>query len=152
MSYLLVRQQSDWDCSLACLFMLAQYFHKLNINYFQFIKNNNYFQDLNLTQMQRVGSKLGLFLSAYFVGWSDFCTQPIKNPLICQIKNEGRFHFVVVYRKTKKHFLVADPQKEQVEWYSCDRLQKVYAGIVLTTEKSVYLGVSDRKNSHDFVF
>ena len=144
MSYPFFRQQTDWDCSLACLFMLAHHFHRLNIDYFQFIKNNNYFQDLNLNQMQTTANRLGVYLCAYFVKWNDFIQQPIKNPLICQIKKAERLHFVVVYQKTKSHLLIADPQKNNPEWWTLKRFCQVYTGIVLTSEKSIYLP----KNNH----
>lgn len=132
--------------------MLATHFHKLNLNYFQFLKKTPYFQDLNLTQMQKTANQLGVFLAAYFVKWQDFLNQPIKNPLLCQIKQENRLHFVIVYQKTTSQLLVADPQQTKVEWWSLKQFQAVYSGIVLTSEKSVYLPSNTFDNRNHLYF
>lgn len=152
MNYPFIRQQSDWDCSLACIFMLAKHFHYLSLNYFQFVQDSRYFQDLNLTQMQTIANKMGVFLASYFVQWNNFHHRQLKTPWICQVRNKERLHFVVVYEKTTKQLLIADPQKQTTEWWTFDRFQQIYTGIVLVSDKSVYLPSLASKGTNNLVF
>lgn len=117
--------------------MLSEYYHGEKFNYYQTINLTNFYNDLNLIQMQKFAERQGVILTSYFAKWTDFLRAKIKNPLICQIRYETKTHFIVIYRKAWNRFLIANPQQKQLIWIKKEELEKIYTGIVLVSEGTV---------------
>ena len=103
--YPFIKQQSAVDCGVACLAMVGLHWGKrFDINYLR-----------NLANVDRRGASLkGLMIAAEQLG---FAARPVKasldqiaqQPLPAIAHWEGR-HYIVVYKVTQRHILVADPE------------------------------------------
>ncbi len=137
MSYPFYRQEYEWDCSLACVLMIADYYHRKNYNYGLIVQNLPYYVDLNLNEIENIGFDFGVFFNSYFVDWTNFVKKSISKPIICQVYDKKRFHFVVIYQKFFKWFLVADPKSDKPKWINKEKIKEIFVGVVLVSEPTV---------------
>ncbi len=132
--------------------MLFQYYHNGKITYFQFIQKHNFFQDLNLLQIQKIADEYGVFLSSYLVKWHDFSQTSLTKPLICQVKQNNKFHFIIIYEKKKNVYLIADPGQNNLTWININDLKMIYTGIVLRSEKTIWLEKKENNHKNSLIF
>ncbi|MCJ8281825.1 MAG: cysteine peptidase family C39 domain-containing protein, partial [Rivularia sp. ALOHA_DT_140] len=132
-------QQSASDCGAACLVMVSRYWGKrFSVNRLR-----------DMSNVDRNGASLrGLTAAAENIG---FNTRPVKasldqlakQKLPCIVHWEGK-HYIVVYKITKKHVIVADPAIGQLT-LSYEQFKQDWTGYALLLEPTAFL--KDTKES-----
>lgn len=126
-------QQSAADCGVACLVMIGQYWHKrFSVNHLR-----------NLANVNRDGSSLrGLVVAAESLGFAPRPVQiDLKNlakqplPAIAYWRGE---HYIVVYKVTSRHVIVADPEIGRRK-LSYQEFQADWAGYTVLLEPTALL-------------
>ena len=111
-------QNNDYDCGLVCLQMLYKYYFKANLDIDE-VKNNNFLfanKGIKLCTLKKIAKNYHLNLNAYEIDKNKLNDLVITKPIIVQIINERMlYHFIIVYKRKKQDFLVADPAAENLK-------------------------------------
>lgn len=138
-----IKQHDEKDCGAACLSMISDYYGlKLKIAQFrELIKVDR--NGANIYGIVSGAKKIGFDADA-LEGDGDDLVDGIKKgeigfPFIARIVNEDLFeHYIVVYRISKKGFIVGDPGKNKITNMPADNFFKQWQGqiIVLKPDES----------------
>ena len=127
----LIQQKSDWDCGLACLAMVHYAFYQQNTIEFELFYQNRYYQNLNLLQLEKIALRYQISLKSFALNWTTFQQLPLDQPVILPVQSTQQNHFIVVFQKRWKRYLVADPSREQLEWWNAAKLMQKFQNVVV---------------------
>ncbi|WP_342224556.1 cysteine peptidase family C39 domain-containing protein [Spiroplasma endosymbiont of Asaphidion curtum] len=96
--------------------------------------------------MKTVAYSQGVLLTPYHCNFEQLQKLSLKTPWILYVNNDnGETHFIVVYKKHRKNFLIADPSKEKLQWVTNEYLQNIYLDTLIISAKTIILA-SKQKN------
>ncbi|UUD36835.1 ABC-type multidrug/protein/lipid transport system ATPase component [Mycoplasmopsis californica] len=108
-----IKKQNDLqDCGLVVLQALYKklFHHWLNLNELkiqvEYGKNG-----INLYSLTNLAKKYGISLKSMEGDFESFAELEIRKPIITIIRAKSDFHYVIVYKKDKNYFYIADPLK-----------------------------------------
>lgn len=89
---------------------------------------------INILQLKQLASKYNLLLEAYNVNFNELKSLIIRKPLIIQLYNANvGFHFIIIYKKKKNKFLVANPEDIEITWKNIDDFTTIFTNVVIST-------------------
>ncbi len=130
-----VKQKSAKDCGLAVSSMLINYYHKKNFS-IEELRFQNTLEDseMSLHNIEKLLEVYKIEFKSFYCEFEEFSQLDISNPVVVNILNANKDeHYVIVYKKKKNHFLVADPDKNDILWVKKEELASVYQGYFSTT-------------------
>ncbi|WP_162685014.1 ATP-binding cassette domain-containing protein [Spiroplasma sp. BIUS-1] len=136
MEYKFSQQQSLNDCGIAVTTMLINYFHKKDFGVEE-VKFENYLGDemLNLYDIEQVLQKYKINFESYSCSFEELVQIDISNPIVLNVVNKNNLeHFIIVYKKKKDMFLIADPNEKDLKWLKFEEVEKIYQGYLSTTK------------------
>lgn len=109
MFYKCIKQYDSSDCGCACLASIARYYGN-NISLSEIINEAHITDEgMNLLELVNVAEKIG-FDAVPMKRAEDFNSADISLPCIAHVMLEdGRFHFIVIYKIGKRNVTIADP-------------------------------------------
>ncbi|QBQ07905.1 bacteriocin ABC transporter [Spiroplasma gladiatoris] len=143
MEYKFVKQKNYSDCGIAISTMIINYLQKKNLTIEQIKFDNNIPEgELSFYNIESLLTTYKIQFKSYFCNIKDFLEIKIVEPLIIKIKNKDlEDHFIVVYKKNKKSFLIADPIENDLKEISIEEFIKLYDG---------YFGVAKKLDNIKF--
>lgn len=135
MKYPFVQQETENDCGLACLAMLYRFYFKKKLLINE-IKREVVLTRLGITvlELKQLAIKHNLLLESYNINFKQLQSLVITKPLIIQIFNANvGFHFVIIYKKKKNKWLVANPANSEVNWKNIEDFTTIFTNIVIST-------------------
>ncbi|WP_342252816.1 cysteine peptidase family C39 domain-containing protein [Spiroplasma endosymbiont of Zeiraphera isertana] len=89
---------------------------------------------INLLELKQLASNYNLLLKAYNINFDKLKSLIIVKPLIIQIYNANvGFHFIVIYKKKKNKWLVANPEDIELSWKNIEDFTKIFTNVVIST-------------------
>ncbi|WP_400255274.1 cysteine peptidase family C39 domain-containing protein [Spiroplasma endosymbiont of Cleonymus obscurus] len=134
MKYPFVQQETENDCGLACLAMIYRFYFKKKL-LINDIKKDIFLTKLgiNLLELKQLASNYNLLLKAYNINFDKLKSLIIVKSLIIQIYNANvGFHFIVIYKKKKNKWLVANPEDIELSWKNIEDF-KIFTNVVIST-------------------
>ena len=130
MKYTFVRQHDITDCAAACIAMVCLHYKKeTTITKLRDIMGTD-LKGTNLIGLSKCADELGFDSQAVRVDREGFYSN-FTLPAIAQvITKEGLSHFVVIFKKTKKHIIIGDPAKDLMR-ITIDEFYKQFTGVLL---------------------
>ncbi len=129
-------QKSENDCGIAVSTMLINYYHSKNFG-IEEVKFDNSLSDdmLSLYDMEKLLNNYNIEMTSYACNYEEFKTIEITNPIVLNVLNkEKNEHFIIVYKKRKNYYLVADSNLKDLKWLSGEELEKSYQGFLSLTK------------------
>ena len=122
-----VRQNGFKDCGPSCLLSIMRYYgveashEEVTFSLRTNESGTNAYNIIN-------GSKLYGF-DGYGIHYSyeEIINNDINYPIICHVKKNNYYHFIVVYSKTKNYLEIMDPSSD-INRISFDDFKKIYLG------------------------
>ncbi|WP_041618299.1 ATP-binding cassette domain-containing protein [Spiroplasma diminutum] len=130
MEYKFLTQKSENDCGIAVSTMLINYFHNKNFG-IEEIKFNNSLNDemLSLYDIEKILYKYKIEISSYLCSFEEFEQMQITDPIVLNVLNTNQLeHFIIVYKRRKDNYLIADPNNNDLIWINKDELKRAYQG------------------------
>ncbi|WP_053946395.1 ATP-binding cassette domain-containing protein [Spiroplasma cantharicola] len=137
MEYKFTIQKSENDCGIAVSTTLINYYHNKNFG-IEEIKFDNSLNDemLSLYDMEKLLNNYHIEFTSYKCDYEEFKNLDITNPLVLNTLNkEGNEHFIIIYKKRKNLFLVADSNLKDLTWVSEKDFKSIYQGFLSITKK-----------------
>ena len=130
MKYTFVKQHDITDCAAACIAMVCLHYKKeTTITKLRDIMGTD-IKGTNLIGLSKCADELGFDSQAVRVDREGFCSN-FTLPAIAQvITKEGLSHFVVIFKKTKKHIIIGDPAKDLIR-LTIDEFYNQFTGVLL---------------------
>lgn len=130
MKYTFVKQHDITDCAAACIAMVCLHYKKeTTITKLRDIMGTD-IKGTNLIGLSKCADGLGFDSQAVRVDREGFCSN-FTLPAIAQvITKEGLSHFVVIFKKTKKHIIIGDPAKDLIR-LTIDEFYNQFTGVLL---------------------
>lgn len=130
MKYTFVKQHDITDCAAACIAMVCLHYKKeTTITKLRDIMGTD-LKGTNLIGLSKCADELGFDSQAVRVDREGFYSN-FTLPAIAQvITKEGLSHFVVIFKKTKKHIIIGDPAKDLMR-ITIDEFYKQFTGVLL---------------------
>lgn len=147
MKYPFVQQETENDCGLACLAMIYRFYFKKKL-LINDIKKDIFLTKLgiNLLELKQLASNYNLLLKAYNINFDKLKSLIIVKPLIIQIYNANvGFHFIVIYKKKKNKWLVANPEDIELSWKNIEDFTKIFTNVVISTNIINKFFISNKK-------
>mgnify|MGYP003300529405 CR=1 FL=1 len=130
MRYTFIKQQDMTDCAAACLAMVCLHYKKeTTITKLRDMMGTD-IKGTNLIGLSQCADKLGFVSQAVRVDKEGFLSKFTLPAIANIITNEGLSHFVVIFKKTKKHIIIGDPAKD-LQRVSVDEFYKQFTGVLL---------------------
>lgn len=109
----LYHQHNSMECGVACIKMIAAFYGKKLSNHT--IRSMADFErsGTSMLGLCKAAQRIGIESDAFALTFEELIS--MDNDLPC-IVHWNRYHFVVLYRRTKKHFYIADPGKGLVKY------------------------------------
>jgi ATP-binding cassette subfamily B protein len=105
------RQKNAFDCGPICLKMIAKHYgREVDLDYIKKLCKTNS-EGTTLLDLSTASEKIGFNTLKAKVSKSDIDKIPL--PFIAHWDN---FHYIIVYKITRKHFYVADPAKGKIKY------------------------------------
>ena len=146
-----IRQHDITDCGAACLASIAAYY---GLNYPVARIRQYAFTDkkgTNVMGMIEAAKKVGF--EAKGVKGPFECLADIPKPAIAHLTIKGILnHFVVIYKITKKHVLIMDPEDGRLHRKSYEEFEKEWTGILILMHPSEAFRKGNVKKSNFHVF
>ncbi|WP_157806956.1 ATP-binding cassette domain-containing protein [Spiroplasma floricola] len=136
MNYKFLKQKGENDCGIAISSMLINYYHNKDFG-IEEIKFENSLNDemLSLYDIENLLTKYKIEFVSYTCNFNELLEIDITNPIVLNVLNDNDLdHFIIVYKKRKNEFLIADPNLNDLKWVSCDEIKKIYQGYLSTTK------------------
>ena len=118
-----VKQQSFFDCGIACLKSLFLY-HGL---FFNLPRRKKRLRGHSLYELFKLADQQGI--QAFVYRTSSFEVNCI--PCIVQLSYMGLGHYVVVYGYTANKIQIMDPSIGRIYWISKTKFQRLWSGLFL---------------------
>lgn len=130
MRYTFVKQHDYTDCAAACMAMICLHYKKeTTITRLRDMMGTD-LKGTNLIGLSKCAERLGFMTQAVKVDkegfFSDFSLPCIANI----VTKEGLSHFVVIFKKEKKHVVVGDPARD-LERIEIDAFYEKFTGALL---------------------
>ncbi len=129
-------QKSENDCGIAVSTMLINYYHSKNFGIKEVKFDNSLSDDmLSLYDMEQLLNNYNIEMTSYACNYEEFKTIEITNPIILNVLNkEKNEHFIIIYKKRKNNYLVADSNLKDLKWLSEEELEHSYQGFLSLTK------------------
>ncbi len=125
-----VLQSSESDCGFAVLKVLLANLHKNKDFLFLDNKKKN---NLSMLDIKKIAKDYNVHLEGYETNnLSDLCTQ--KLPIICLIKIDKHYHYILLTGITKNKYEIFDPSIGELSLEE-DIFQSVFCGNILVVEE-----------------
>lgn len=109
MRYTYIRQHDSTDCAAACLAMICLHYKKeTSITKLRDIMGTD-LKGTNLVGLSKCAHQLGFNSQAVKVTKEQFKTKYSLPAIAHVVTKQGMWHFVVVFKITKKHVVIGDP-------------------------------------------
>jgi ABC-type bacteriocin/lantibiotic exporter with double-glycine peptidase domain len=118
-----VKQQSFFDCGIACLKSLFLY-HGL---FFNLPRRKKRLRGHSLYELFKLADQQGI--QAFVYRTSSFDVNCI--PCLVQLSYMGLGHYVVVYGYTANKIQIMDPSVGRIYWISETKFQRLWSGLFL---------------------
>ncbi|MCV9899779.1 peptidase domain-containing ABC transporter [Exiguobacterium sp. N5] len=146
------KQQSDNDCGIACLVSVYKYFGKKDVNcdYLKDIVMKS--DDYSVKDLISITRNFNLFESrAVKINISDLDKVIDSNtlPLIALTHQNGRGHYIVIYKALKNHLVISDPNKKNISRVKKSDFMNSFTGVLLIISKvNNSIEISEDKNNN----
>ena len=129
MRYVIIKQFDENDCGAACIATISkQYGLHTSIAKIREIAGTD-IRGTNILGMVKAAEEIGFSAKGVKGTQANFVTD-FPLPAIAHVISNGRYHFVVVHKKTKKHVLVADPAKG-LHKMTCNDFFRMWTGVLI---------------------
>jgi len=130
MKYTFVRQHDATDCAAACLAMICLHYKKeTTITKLRDLMGTD-IKGTNIIGLKKCCDELGFTSQAVRVDKEGFLSDFTLPCIANVITKEGLSHFVVIFKKTKKHVIIGDPAKNLLK-VKIDEFYKDFTGVLL---------------------
>lgn len=130
MRYTFVKQHDATDCAAACMAMVCLHYKKeTTITKLRDIMGTD-LKGTNLIGLSKCAELLGFTSQAVRVDKEGFLSEYTLPAIANIITKEGLSHFVVVFKITKTHVIIGDPEKD-LEKLGIDTFYKNFTGAML---------------------
>ena len=130
MKYTFVRQHDATDCAAACLAMICLHYKKeTTITKLRDLMGTD-IKGTNIIGLKKCCDELGFTSQAVRVDKEGFLSDFTLPCIANVITKEGLSHFVVIFKKTKKHVIIGDPAKDLLK-VKIDEFYKDFTGVLL---------------------
>lgn len=146
------KQQADNDCGIACLVSVYSYFGKKDVNC-DFLKDIVMkSDDYSIKDLISITRNFEMFESkAVKINKKDLDRVINSNtlPLIALTHQNGRGHYIVIYKTLKNHLIISDPNQKYISRIKKTAFMNFFSGVLLIISKAdTSLEVlTDKKNS-----
>lgn len=130
MKYTFVQQFDATDCAAACLAMICLHYKKETTISQLRDKMGTDLKGTNLIGLSKCADELGFVSQAIRVDKEGFSSNFTLPCIANIITKEGMSHFVVIFKKSKKHIIVGDPAKELMRM-TVDKFYENFSGVLL---------------------
>ncbi|AOG60628.1 hypothetical protein SHELI_v1c06770 [Spiroplasma helicoides] len=130
MEYNFTRQKSIYDCGVAVSTMLINSLQKKHFT-IEEIKYENQISDSELSfyNIEELLNKYKIEFKTYHANFNEFIELNVSDPVVLNINEESSGeHFIIIYKRKKNLFLVADPNNNDLTWVSFSDIAKKYTG------------------------
>ncbi|SFU69171.1 peptidase domain-containing ABC transporter [Butyrivibrio sp. M55] len=130
MRYTFVNQHDYTDCAAACMAMVCLHYKKeTTITRLRDMMGTD-LKGTNLVGLSKCAEKLGFMTQAVKVDKEGFLSEFTLPCIANIITKEGLSHFVVIFKKDKKHIIVGDPARD-LERIEIDTFYEKFTGTLL---------------------
>lgn len=128
--YICIKQHDTTDCAAACLAMIARYYGlSMSIAKIREIAGTDK-EGTNAYGVVKASEKIGMTAKAV-KGDNKALTSNFTLPAIAHvIKNDSLYHYIVIYKITSKHLIVADPA-EGVKKCTVEEFLSQWTGVLI---------------------
>ncbi len=136
LNYKFLKQKGQNDCAVAVSSMLINYYHNKDFG-IEEIKFENSLNDemLSLYDIENLLNKYKIEFISYTCNFNELLEIDVSNPIVLNFLNENNLdHFIIIYKKRKNEFLIADPNSNDLKWITFDEIKKIYQGYLSTTK------------------
>nr|WP_041618889.1 cysteine peptidase family C39 domain-containing protein [Spiroplasma taiwanense] len=130
MEYKFTKQLNNYDCGIAVCTMIINFYQNKNFN-IEEIKFSNSLSDdmLSIYNIEEILQKYKIEFTSYSSSFEELTNIDFSNPLIVNTKTEDNSeHFIIIYKKRKNNFLIADPNNNDLKWITKEELKLIYQG------------------------
>gem|GEM_PF-4989308 len=117
MEYKFVKQKTRTDCGIAVSTIIINFLQRTNIT-LEEIKYSNtiYDNELSFYNIETLLKNYKIEFKTYYAKFEEFINLEIIDPFVMNVNTkDGYDHFIVVYKKKKTKYLIADPSKNDIK-------------------------------------
>lgn len=124
-SKLIVRQNSFMDCGPSCLLSVMKYYgleasHE-EVSYILKTDSNG----TNALNIIKGSRSFGFDGYGIHYSYDEIINNKISFPIICHVQKNNMYHFIVIYKVTKKYLIVMDPASNSYKM-TFEEFKKIY--------------------------
>lgn len=130
MEYKFVKQKTRTDCGIAVSTIIINFLQRTNIS-LEEIKYSNtiYDNELSFYNIEMLLKNYKIEFKTYYAKFDEFINLEIIDPFVMNVNTkDGYEHFIVVYKKKKTKYLIADPSRNDIKWIDQVELEQKYTG------------------------
>lgn len=145
--FICIKQQGGTDCGAACLAMISKYYKKnISVSLIRELTGTDN-QGTSIYGMLVACKKLG-FNAKAFKGEDkyDFMADYTLPAIAYMYSDNGQYHYVVIYKKTKKYIIISDPL-EGIKKYKIDEFANRWAGAIIVLLPDINFESNSEKES-----
>lgn len=140
------------DCGLLTLSYLYKYYENKNLEINELKMKAKYdSQGINLLELGFIAKDYGLFLESYEGSYEAFLKLKIEKPLICVIRNDDIYHYVVIIKRKNDTLYLYDPTKGKVK-ISIQEFQDIYLNIIVLVDYKKPVAITKIYQKHNQLF
>lgn len=130
--YPVIEQTSLNDCGASCLYMILKYYGGFETLDNLKKRTNTKKEGTTLFDLKEAAISLGFHATCYYLENKEL-NEKIQTPFIAHVLIDNiYYHYIVVYKISKKKILVADPAKGILEDWKMDKFKHVFEGNIMT--------------------
>lgn len=150
MKYTFIKQHDMTDCAAACIAMVCLHYKKeTTITKLRDLMGTD-LKGTNLVGLSKCADELGFDSQAVRVDRKGFCSN-FTLPAIAQIiTKEGLSHFVVIFKKDKKHIIIGDPSNDLIR-ITIDDFYNQFTGVLLILKPNQQFATSKFRGEKIFL-
>ncbi len=147
----IVRQNGYKDCGPACLLSIMRYYnYDISLDELSYILrvNNEGTNAYNIINGARL---LGFDGYGIHYSYEQIISNNISFPIICHVKKDNMYHFIVVYAVKKKYLVIMDPSSD-IHKISKDKFKEIYlsSSLVICPIKK-FDKIKENKSIYSFI-
>ena len=145
---LIVSQNGYKDCASACLLSIMRYYGcDASVDEISLILKTNS-EGSNAYNIINGSRTFGFDGFGIHYSFEEIINNSVNLPIICHVKKDGMYHFIVVYKVNKKNIIIMDPSSN-ITKYKHEYFKNIY----LNTSIVIYpVKIIDKYLKHDSLF